>query len=223
MAYYIKGNPVANAKSYELLEKKNGTYNSIKEASEINFDVSTLNLAPGEHIFVVKAHASGYESSEYSNEVSYNVSESGGNTGGEPTEPDNPGGDTPSTGTTTTLTANGGSKSYIVKTDGTTMSGGTYGNLEYDLSSDIRGKGTISITFDDYVVPASNQYLNVCIWALFSGTVDESTILTPTGPDIHDGIRNATIDLSLYPTATKLRVAGVRATMATTVVVTHTA
>lgn len=81
MAYYIKGNSVANAKKYELFKKANGVYTSLAEASEINFEVSALGLASGSHVLVVKAKADGYEDSEYSNEVIYNVTGSGGNTG----------------------------------------------------------------------------------------------------------------------------------------------
>lgn len=80
MAYYIKGNAVANATSYELYEKKSGIYNSLQTKNEINFDLSALNLATGDHVFVVKAKADGYEDSDYSNEVTYTVTESGGST-----------------------------------------------------------------------------------------------------------------------------------------------
>ena len=71
MATYVKGNPVENATSYELFEKINGAYKSLKTGSEINFDVSALGLAAGEHTLVVKAKADGYEDSDYSNEVVY--------------------------------------------------------------------------------------------------------------------------------------------------------
>jgi hypothetical protein len=82
MATYVKGNAVANATSYELLEKTDGTYTSLAEASEINFEVSALNLASGDHTLVVKAKANGYVDSDYSNEVVYSVAgESGGDTG----------------------------------------------------------------------------------------------------------------------------------------------
>lgn len=83
MAKYIKGNAVANATSYELFELANGIYTSLKTASAINFDLSALSLAAGDHVLVVKAHASGYESSEYSNEVTYTVTSSGEDTGGD--------------------------------------------------------------------------------------------------------------------------------------------
>lgn len=73
MATYVKGNPVANATSYELLEKVGSAYNSLKTGSAINFDVSALNLAAGNHTLVVKAKADGYEDSDYSNEVVYAV------------------------------------------------------------------------------------------------------------------------------------------------------
>ena len=43
MATFIKGNAVANATRYELLEKSaEGEYKSLAEASEINFDISAL-------------------------------------------------------------------------------------------------------------------------------------------------------------------------------------
>lgn len=89
MAYYIKGNSVANAKKYELFKKANGVYTSLAEASEINFEVSALGLASGSHVLVVKAKADGYEDSEYSNEVTYTVegSDSGEDTGGDVTNP----------------------------------------------------------------------------------------------------------------------------------------
>lgn len=47
------------------------TYVSLATASEINFDLSTLGLAAGNHTLVVKAKADGYEDSDYSNEVVY--------------------------------------------------------------------------------------------------------------------------------------------------------
>ncbi len=73
MATYVKGNPVANATSYELFEKVGSAYNSLKTGSEINFDVSALGLPGGNHTLVVKAKADGYEDSDYSNEVVYKV------------------------------------------------------------------------------------------------------------------------------------------------------
>ena len=72
MSVYVKGNAVANATSYELMEKTSGgVYNSLAEANEINFDVSAMNLAAGDHTLVVKAKADGYEDSDVSNEVVY--------------------------------------------------------------------------------------------------------------------------------------------------------
>ena len=47
------------------------TYNSLATDAEINFDVSALGLAAGNHTFVVKAKADGYTDSDYSNEVTY--------------------------------------------------------------------------------------------------------------------------------------------------------
>ena len=78
MSVYVKGNTVANATSYELLEKTaGGAYNHIAEKNEINFEVSALGLAEGDHTLVVKAKASGYEDSNYSNEVVYTVESEG--------------------------------------------------------------------------------------------------------------------------------------------------
>lgn len=74
MSTYVKGNAVVNATSYELLEKTaEGVYNLLEEKSEINFEVSALGLAPGNHTLVVKAKADGYETSDPSNEVVYTV------------------------------------------------------------------------------------------------------------------------------------------------------
>lgn len=73
MATYVKGNAVANATSYELWEKIEETYTLISTNSEINFEVSALDFAMGNHTLVVKAKADGYEDSDYSNEVVYNV------------------------------------------------------------------------------------------------------------------------------------------------------
>lgn len=71
MASYIKGDAVANATSYELAEKTASGYNKLAENSEINFNVSSLGLSVGAHTLVVKAKATGYEDSDYSNEVTY--------------------------------------------------------------------------------------------------------------------------------------------------------
>lgn len=52
-------------------ETAEDTYVSLATGSEINFDVSALGLAAGDHTLVVKAKADGYEDSDYSNEVVY--------------------------------------------------------------------------------------------------------------------------------------------------------
>ena len=72
MATFIKGNAVANATSYELLEKVGGDYNKLTTASEINFNLDELTFPVGQHIIVVKAKADGFEDSDYSNEVVFN-------------------------------------------------------------------------------------------------------------------------------------------------------
>lgn len=71
MPTYIKGEPVANATLYELYKKSSGNYNKLAENTEINFEVSTLDLSAGYHTLVVKAKADGYEDSDYSNEIVY--------------------------------------------------------------------------------------------------------------------------------------------------------
>lgn len=74
MATYIKGDPIANATSYEIFEKKNDTYTSLDTAAEINFKVESLGLVnSGDHVFAVKAKAEGFEDSDYSNEVTVNI------------------------------------------------------------------------------------------------------------------------------------------------------
>lgn len=71
MASYVKGNAVDNATSYELAEKTSSGYTKLAEDTEINFDLSTLSLTTGDHTLVVKAKASGYTDSDWSNEVTY--------------------------------------------------------------------------------------------------------------------------------------------------------
>lgn len=74
MATYVKGDAVENATSYELLEKSaDGSYSSLATAEEINFEVSALGLAAGDHTLVVRAKATGYANSPYSNEVIFTV------------------------------------------------------------------------------------------------------------------------------------------------------
>lgn len=74
MATYVKGDAVANATSYELLEKTaGGAYNHLADGNEINFELDALGLASGNHTLVVKAKADGYLDSDYSNELSYSV------------------------------------------------------------------------------------------------------------------------------------------------------
>ena len=74
MATFIKGNAIVNATGYDLLEKTaECVYAHLAEATEINFEVSALDLAAGSHTLVVKAKAEGYKDSEYSNEVIYSV------------------------------------------------------------------------------------------------------------------------------------------------------
>ena len=86
MATFVKGNAVANATSYELLEKSGTAYNSLATGEEINFEVSALGLAAGDHVLVVKAKADGYTDSPYSNEVTYTVEGSDSGDSGAETE-----------------------------------------------------------------------------------------------------------------------------------------
>lgn len=75
---YVKGNAVENATSYELFEKNGDTYTSIatqNSSGEIGFEVSALIRGVGSHVLAVKAHADGYESSDYSEPVTYTVEE----------------------------------------------------------------------------------------------------------------------------------------------------
>ena len=69
--HIIKGANIADATAYELYEKVGSTYTLKTTGSSINFDLSSLNLSLGEHTFVVRATATGYTPSDYSNEVTY--------------------------------------------------------------------------------------------------------------------------------------------------------
>ena len=73
MATFIKGDPVPNATSYELMEKVGGEFNTIATDDEINFELDTLITTAGDHTLAVKAKADGYEDSDPSNEVVYSV------------------------------------------------------------------------------------------------------------------------------------------------------
>ncbi len=76
MATFVKGDAVANASGYELLEKTTeGEYLPLADASEINFVLDDLRLAAGDHTLVVVAKADGYEDSDPSNEVVYSIPE----------------------------------------------------------------------------------------------------------------------------------------------------
>ena len=69
--HVIKGANVADATAYELYEKVGTTYTLKTTGSSINFDLATMGLSLGEHTFVVKATATGFTPSDYSNEVVY--------------------------------------------------------------------------------------------------------------------------------------------------------
>lgn len=73
--YFVRGDAVPNAEEYELAEKySDGTYSEpLATANEINFEVSAMGLAAGEHSLVVRATttAEGFENSDYSEPVTY--------------------------------------------------------------------------------------------------------------------------------------------------------
>lgn len=73
MAKYIKGDPVANATSYELHSKEAGGSTLLATKNEINFNLDELNLSAGTYTLAVKAKADGYQDSDFSNEVTYTV------------------------------------------------------------------------------------------------------------------------------------------------------
>ena len=77
MATFVKGNAVPNASGYELLEKVGESYNSLATASEINFEVSAMDFAAGDHLLAVKAKGDGvnYSDSDPSETVTYTVEE----------------------------------------------------------------------------------------------------------------------------------------------------
>lgn len=69
--YTLPANLIGN----EYVETSEETYKTISNASSINFKLDDLNFEAGNHTLVVQAHAEGYESSDYSNEVTYTVEE----------------------------------------------------------------------------------------------------------------------------------------------------
>jgi len=80
MATYVKGDAVENAETYALYEKNSdSTYTELASASEINFELDGLGLAAGDHTLVVKAKDTDgvYADSDYSNEVTYTVADTG--------------------------------------------------------------------------------------------------------------------------------------------------
>ena len=80
-AAYIWGSQVTNAETYTLHEKgADGSYTQLaSNDTEIYFDLTALELSAGDHTFVVAAHGADYESSDYSNEVTYTVAEASDN------------------------------------------------------------------------------------------------------------------------------------------------
>lgn len=94
MAIYIKGNNVPNATSYTLYRVTGSTYTQVgRPQNTINFNLTELRQSEGlngEYTFVVQASAPDFETSNYSNRVTVNLTTgdvSGGGGGG--------GGDTP--------------------------------------------------------------------------------------------------------------------------------
>ena len=103
------------------------------------------------------------------------------------------------------LTLTGISKSYIVMSNGETMHGGGYRNIEYNVTG-LKGIVTINTVYTKQDA-TSTQYKGVVLWALFNGEIGTETILQPTGPEIHTTSEsNFIIDLSKYNNAKTLRV-----------------
>lgn len=76
--YHVKGSAVPNATSYELAEKSGTSYTTLATENEIDFDLSTLSFADGNHTLVVRAKADGYTTSDWSNGLTYTVGNGGG-------------------------------------------------------------------------------------------------------------------------------------------------
>lgn len=75
MIHYVVGNKIKNAATYELLEKVGEEYVSLAENPDCNFSLQALNLPVGDHVLVVRAKGNGYTDSDYSNEITYSVTE----------------------------------------------------------------------------------------------------------------------------------------------------
>lgn len=154
MAIYIKGNVVSNAESYTLHKKVGSTFDTnplVTNTQEINFNLSDLFrsgvIGVGTHTFAVRAHALDYESSDFSNEVSY--------TFGTPVDPTtytftiNP---TP-TSATVTLSANGYSTVSGTGSKSITVANGTVVNWSVSASGYARQNGTWTINGDNKTLP----------------------------------------------------------------------
>lgn len=70
----ITGAAVPNATMYELYLHYEGVFTLMATSSTIDFDLTSLDLEPGEHQFAVRATAPGFVPSSYSNLVTYTVS-----------------------------------------------------------------------------------------------------------------------------------------------------
>lgn len=204
MATYVKGDAVANATSYKLFN--DGT--EIATNTEINFNVTELITAEGEHKLTVKAYADGYTASDASNEVVFTVSASGGSGG-------NTGGGT--TGGDTGGNTGGGSSDVSFTNDDFELGAYDASGAAVEMSSRYRTKSTKTfnqdVTFtastlsgetspcslrfleyngdskamsawitDSYTVPANTEFHLILARAGQSGNVlSERTVTVPTG------------------------------------------
>lgn len=135
MATYVKGDSVANATSYELAEKSGSDYKTLTTGSEIDFDLSALSFTEGSHTLVVKAKASGYADSAWSNEVTYTVSADGDS--GDDSGDDDSG----SSGGTTTVNA--------IEPTTYTLAAGYRFDTKINLISSVDATLTVLVTSED--------------------------------------------------------------------------
>ena len=120
------------------------------------------------------------------------------------------------------LNPTSGVKSYIAKTNGSLMAGGSYGSLEFNIS-EYKGKGVIELetnTID--TTGLSSSYQNCALWTLYVDSSASVANFVATGPSLSANKFKDVIDLTQYPTATLLKVFCVRATPQVTVHHTYT-
>jgi hypothetical protein len=107
-----------------------------------------------------------------------------------------------------TLSPTGDVKSTIPKNDGSTMSGGTYGSLVYN----VQNVDSILYYQTDLGFTTNPELANCVVWALYNSTTHNASTMVAVGDLMTSDVRSGYIDMSLYPTAVSMRIACNKAT-----------